>query len=84
MHSCATPPPTTTHPYSNWKGIHFVSFNSETYIDGGIGAMLDFLRKDLAKVDKTATPWVVAFAHKVRRRALRTALGLQRAESSSV
>jgi acid phosphatase type 7 len=49
----------------NWKGIHFLAFNSETYIQGGIADMLDFMRNDLASVNRTETPWVVAFSHKL-------------------
>jgi hypothetical protein len=49
----------------NWMGIHFLAFNSETYVDGGIEAMTNWIRQDLAAVDRTATPWVVAFAHKL-------------------
>lgn len=48
-----------------WEGVHFLAFNSETYIDGGIQDMLAFMRSDLAGVDRTATPWVVAFSHKL-------------------
>jgi hypothetical protein len=46
------------------QGVHFLAFNSETYVDGGIEEMLNFMRADLATVDRKRTPWVVAFSHK--------------------
>ena len=46
------------------QGVHFLAFNSETYVDGGIEEMLNFMREDLAAVDRKRTPWVVAFSHK--------------------
>jgi hypothetical protein len=49
----------------DWQGVHFLAFNSETYVNGGIAAMLNFVKADLAAVDRTRTPWVVAFAHKL-------------------
>lgn len=48
-----------------WAGVHFLSFNSETYVDGGIEAMLNWIQADLAAVDRGVTPWVVAFGHKL-------------------
>jgi hypothetical protein len=45
--------------------VHYLVFNSETYIDGGITAMLNFMRSDLASVDRSRTPWVVAYSHKL-------------------
>ncbi len=45
--------------------VHYLAFNSETYIAGGIAAMLDFMTQDLASVDRAKTPWVVAFSHKL-------------------
>jgi hypothetical protein len=44
---------------------HIVTFNSETYIAGGIAGMLSWLAADLAAVDRKATPWVVCQAHKL-------------------
>ncbi len=45
--------------------VHYLVFNSETYIEGGIAAMLDFMRADLARVDRGKTPWVVGYSHKL-------------------
>jgi hypothetical protein len=45
--------------------VHYLVFNSETYIEGGIAAMLAFMRADLAGVDRSRTPWVVAYSHKL-------------------
>jgi hypothetical protein len=45
--------------------VHYLVFNSETYIDGGIAAMLAFMAADLASVNRSATPWVVAYSHKL-------------------
>ena len=45
--------------------VHYLVFNSETYIDGGITAMLNFMRADLAAVDRSRTPWVIAYSHKL-------------------
>lgn len=45
--------------------VHYLVFNSETYINGGIEAMLNFMTADLAAVDRATTPWVVAYSHKV-------------------
>lgn len=46
------------------QGVHFLAFNSETYVDGGIAEMVSFMRADLAAVSRARTPWVVAFSHK--------------------
>ena len=35
-------------------------------IEGGIAEMLAFMAADLAAVNRSATPWVVAYSHKVR------------------
>lgn len=51
--------------------VHYLVFNSETYIDGGIANMLNFMRADLAAVDRARTPWVVAYSHKFVKRAQR-------------
>lgn len=63
---------TQTSLYYSWEvragspsGVHFLAFNSETYIDGGIEAMLNWMEADLASVDRSRTPWVVAFSHKL-------------------
>ena len=58
----------------NWGGVHFLSFNSETYVDGGIEEMVAFMTADLAAVDRAVTPWVVAYSHKfwVRARRVRS------------
>ena len=45
--------------------VHYLVFNSETYVAGGIADMLAFMKKDLAGVDRSATPWVVAYSHKL-------------------
>ena len=45
--------------------VHYLVFNSETYVEGGIAAMLAFMQKDLAGVDRAKTPWVVAYSHKL-------------------
>ena len=45
--------------------VHYLVFNSETYISGGIQSMLDFMKADLAAVDRSITPWVVAYSHKL-------------------
>ena len=46
-------------------GVHVLTFNSETYIDGGIEAMLNWIQADLASVDRARTPWVIAQSHKL-------------------
>lgn len=46
-------------------GVHVLAFNSETYIDGGIEEMLNFMAADLAAVNRSLTPWVVSFSHKL-------------------
>jgi hypothetical protein len=48
-----------------WSGVHFIAFNSETYVSGGVEEMTNWVRADLAAVDRARTPWVVAFAHKL-------------------
>lgn len=45
--------------------VHYLVFNSETYIEGGIENMLNFMTADLAAVDRAVTPWVVAYSHKL-------------------
>ena len=45
--------------------VHYLVFNSETYISGGITDMLDFMKSDLASVDRSKTPWIVAYSHKL-------------------
>ena len=45
--------------------VHYLVFNSETYISGGISDMLEFMRSDLSAVDRTKTPWVVSYSHKL-------------------
>ena len=45
--------------------VHYLVFNSETYIAGGIASMLAFMAADLAAVNRTRTPWVVAYSHKL-------------------
>lgn len=45
--------------------VHYLVFNSETYIAGGIAKMLAFMAADLAAVNRTRTPWVVAYSHKL-------------------
>lgn len=45
--------------------VHYLVFNSETYIAGGIADMLAFMRADLAGVDRNKTPWVIAYSHKL-------------------
>ena len=47
------------------EGVHVLTFNSETYIDGGIEDMLNWMQADLATVDRARTPWVVAQSHKL-------------------
>ena len=42
------------------QGVHIITFNSETYIDGGIEDMVNWIAADLATVDRARTPWVVA------------------------
>jgi len=46
--------------------VHLVVFCTETWImtDAQVRAQLAWLRADLAAVDRAATPWVVAAAHK--------------------
>ena len=46
-------------------GVHVLTFNSETYIDGGIEEMVNWITADLAAVDRARTPWVVAQSHKL-------------------
>ena len=41
-----------------------LTFNAETYIDGGIEDMINWIEADLATVDRTRTPWLVAQSHK--------------------
>jgi hypothetical protein len=45
--------------------VHYLVFNSETYISGGIQNMLNFMKSDLEGVDRSRTPWVVAYSHKL-------------------
>jgi len=45
--------------------VHYLVFNSETYIDGGVLAMTNWMRADLAAVDRSKTPWVVSYSHKL-------------------
>ena len=47
------------------QGAHIVTFNSETYIEGGIEDMLNWLQADLASVDRARTPWLIAQSHKL-------------------
>ena len=47
------------------QGVHIVTFNSETYIEGGIEDMVNWLQADLASVDRARTPWLVAQSHKL-------------------
>jgi len=49
----------------NYGMAHVVTFNSETYIAGGIDAMLAWLAADIAAIDRNVTPWVVCQAHKL-------------------
>lgn len=45
--------------------VHYLVFNSETYIEGGIARMLAFMQSDLAGVNRSKTPWIVAYSHKL-------------------
>lgn len=45
--------------------VHYLVFNSETYIAGGIADMLSFMKADLMGVNREKTPWVVAYSHKL-------------------
>ncbi|RYG57137.1 hypothetical protein EON66_01105, partial [archaeon] len=47
--------------------VHFVVIDTELYTEGGtpdqIAAQLQWLQNDLAAVDRSVTPWVIAYGH---------------------
>ncbi len=63
----------TNRYYSFNQGIvHFLVFSAEAYAynsgRGFLANQLAFMKKDLASVDRSATPWVVALVHKAWQR----------------
>jgi len=55
----------------NYGGIHFVAFDTETDFpgspeskEGGFGHPVEWLKQDLAAVDRTKTPWIVMYGHR--------------------
>lgn len=46
--------------------VHWLAFTAETWTmsQAQLDEQLAFVKADLAKVDRAATPWVVAFSHK--------------------
>lgn len=51
-------------------GVHIVSLDSELFSYGGtpteIKEQLEWLKDDMAKVDRTVTPWIVVIMHKAQ------------------
>jgi len=47
--------------------VHWLAFTGETWTmsQAQLDAQMAFIKADLAKVDRAATPWVVAYSHKV-------------------
>ena len=52
----------------NVQQVHYLVFSAEAYLyarsEVFLANQLDFMEKDLAAVDRAATPWVVALVHK--------------------
>lgn len=57
-----------TNLWYSWENgpAHFVAFTAESWTmsEAQMAQQLSWLKADLASVDRTATPWVVAYAHK--------------------
>jgi hypothetical protein len=59
----------TARYYSFNQGLtHFIVFSAEAYLysrdEGFLANQVAFMKADLAAVDRTATPWLVALVHK--------------------
>ena len=66
--SLAYPPSNTSRFFSVDLGLgHFIALDSNVYVNKldtqWADAQLEWLEKDLASVDRSVTPWVIAMAH---------------------
>jgi hypothetical protein len=64
LHAIGFAPPSERHPAAITTEEYWYCVGSAEYCDAVRQSQLDWLDRDLAAVDRTVTPWVIAYGHK--------------------